>query len=437
MLLYQASGLIIDYVTIIVASKCFSNITMDSLHESMVNVLLGVLSQTFLLVFLMILHRYVIHTSSDMLTEAEWLRFAIFPIFTIVVLISLLVGFEIPLNERQKSILICISIGLIGMNIVVFYLINSILKREMELRENKIFLERVKNETEMYRSISENYDKQRKREHEYQNHMQVISDLLKNKKYQELERFIDESNSDTAGKIDKIDTNHVIVNSILNTKYREAREKKIVFVVKVNDLSTLKIMPKKADDDKTTKVYSTVDGAKQAGGVLSLAFTQANKDMYVLDLGKTYDLSNYKGVALSGKATEQMSIELYPDTADFQQDKYWTKQVQFATYPFFEGSHAIRSYEGTSYGEAGVEENWWCNWIDGVDSKNVKVDGTTPKGNLTNVRYVVLKANKFDANKPEHVYELKSLVFSKDWKENTNPTDKEIKANPEKYPEYK
>lgn len=47
MLLYQASGLIIDYVTIIVASKCFSNITMDSLHESMVNVLLGVLSQTF------------------------------------------------------------------------------------------------------------------------------------------------------------------------------------------------------------------------------------------------------------------------------------------------------------------------------------------------------------------------------------------------------
>ena len=147
-------------------------------------------------------------------------------------MISLLVGFEIPLNERQKSILICISIGLIGMNIVVFYLINSILKREMELRENKIFLERVKNETEMYRSISENYDKQRKREHEYQNHMQVISDLLKNKKYQELERFIDESNSDTAGKIDKIDTNHVIVNSILNTKYREAREKKIVFVVK-------------------------------------------------------------------------------------------------------------------------------------------------------------------------------------------------------------
>ena len=227
MLLYQASGLIIDYVTIIVASKCFSNITMDSLHESMVNVLLGVLSQTFLLVFLMILHRYVIHTSSDMLTEAEWLRFAIFPIFTIVVLISLLVGFEIPLNERQKSILICISIGLIGMNIVVFYLINSILKREMELRENKIFLERVKNETEMYRSISENYDKQRKREHEYQNHMQVISDLLKNKKYQELERFIDESNSDTAGKIDKIDTNHVIVNSILNTKYREAGKRKL------------------------------------------------------------------------------------------------------------------------------------------------------------------------------------------------------------------
>ncbi len=203
------------------------------------------------------------------------------------------------------------------------------------------------------------------------------------------------------------------------------------------DLSTLKIMPTKADDDKTTKVFSTIDKFKQANGVLSLEFTQANKDMYVLDLGKAYDLSNYKGFSLVGKATEQMSIELYPDSTDFQQDKYWTKQVQVATYPFFEGSHAIRSYEGTSYGDVGVEEDFWINWIDGVDSKGTKVEGTSPKGNLTNVRYVVLKANKFDTNKDPHTYELKSLVFKKDWRENTNPTDKEIKADPSKYPEYK
>ena len=40
---------------------------------------------------------------------------------------------------------------------------------------------------------------------------------------------------------DFIDTNNVIVNAILNSKYQETREKGIVFVVKVNDLSDLRI----------------------------------------------------------------------------------------------------------------------------------------------------------------------------------------------------
>lgn len=195
------------------------------------------------------------------------------------------------------------------------------------------------------------------------------------------------------------------------------------------DLSSLTILPTIADDDKTTKVYSTIDKATKGNGTLNLEFTQANNDMYVLDLGRAYDLSSYKGFSLLGTATEQMSIELYPDTADFQQDKYWTKQIELATYPFFEGSHAHRSYEGTSYGEAGVEEDFWINWCDGTDSAGNTIKGTVPGGNLTNVRYVVLKANKYDANKPEHVYQLKTLTFRKDWRENTNPTDAEIKEN--------
>lgn len=42
-------------------------------------------------------------------------------------------------------------------------LINDILKREVQITENRLLLERVKNETGMYRTISENYDKQKKK----------------------------------------------------------------------------------------------------------------------------------------------------------------------------------------------------------------------------------------------------------------------------------
>ena len=92
-------------------------------------------------------------------------------------------------------------------------LINDILKREVQITENRLLLERVKNETGMYRTISENYDKQKKREHEYKNQLALIAALASENR----------------------------VDAILNSKYQETREKGIVFVVKVNDLSNLKI----------------------------------------------------------------------------------------------------------------------------------------------------------------------------------------------------
>lgn len=40
-----------------------------------------------------------------------------------------------------------------------FYLVNDILEREAQIREDKLFCERMKNETMMYHQISENYNK--------------------------------------------------------------------------------------------------------------------------------------------------------------------------------------------------------------------------------------------------------------------------------------
>lgn len=126
-------------------------------------------------------------------------------------------------------------------NLLVFYLIRDILEREAQIQEDKMFRERVKSETRMYRQISEDYDEQCKREHEYKNQMMLLSTLAKNRKLEELDKYLDKSYDKIAHRIDAIDTNHVIVNAIFNTKYQEARRKGIVFVLKVNDLSELSI----------------------------------------------------------------------------------------------------------------------------------------------------------------------------------------------------
>jgi sensor histidine kinase regulating citrate/malate metabolism len=120
------------------------------------------------------------------------------------------------------------------MNILVFYLINDIVKRETKIRENEIILERVKNETK-------NYDKQRKREHEFKNHIDFITALVHENKLEEVKNYLKGYNQEMLVNIDLIDTNNATVNSIINSKYLETREKGIAFVVKVNDLSELKI----------------------------------------------------------------------------------------------------------------------------------------------------------------------------------------------------
>lgn len=134
-----------------------------------------------------------------------------------------------------------IAAGLLCINFIGYYLIHSIAEREIELREYAVFREKVKNETAMYRSVSENLEKQRKRTHEYKNQLVAISALAAEGAYQELGAYIEKIETTLQHRMDVVDTNHVIVNAILNTKYREAVSKGIVFVLKVNDLSALKM----------------------------------------------------------------------------------------------------------------------------------------------------------------------------------------------------
>lgn len=236
-LLYQGLGFLLDYFTIIMLAKCCTSITLERVSEPLLTALLGMLSQALLLVTILFIHRHILRKSMDMLTPVEWARFSVFPLFTVVALIALLVGFGIPLTDIQKNILLMISFGLIAMNVLVYYLINSILEREIRLREDQVFMERVKRETERYRDLSENYDCKRKREHEFKNQLLVIGELAKNNQMDELISYLKKCHVVIQENTDVIDTNNVIVNSILNAKYHEARSKGIIFEMKINDLS--------------------------------------------------------------------------------------------------------------------------------------------------------------------------------------------------------
>ena len=258
--LFESLLLVMDYFALLMNIYIFHN--MEEVWESHViqGSLVVVLGKALLLFAVLIIRNHMEKKSLAMLADTEWLRFIFFPIFTICVITAMIKMSEDIKNKAQENLFFVIACGLAGMNIVVFYLIYDILKRENKLQEERIYRIQVKNQIGMYRSISENFDKQKKMTHEYKNQIMCIDSLIKKKKYDSLESFVNKISGQISKELDFICTNNVIVDAVLNTKYQEIRDKGIVFVFKINDLSSLNI----SDEDVVVIMSNLLNNAIEA-----------------------------------------------------------------------------------------------------------------------------------------------------------------------------
>lgn len=240
--LFQTLLLTTDYVVlafmrIIAKEEIVSTIMVDH------NELGVILSKSVLFICVLTIKRYwsLKHKNFDIMSNKEWIKLLSFSMVTIFTIVAMLLNFDIVSNDRQILVVFTIACALVAMNIVQFYLIDDIMKNEEKIRESEIYKIKIKNQMTLYYSMSENLEKQRKAAHEYKNKIVCIESLLLNKNYQELERYVTELNENIVDEINVIDTNNVIVNAVLNTKYQEAKKKDILLVFRVNDLSGINI----------------------------------------------------------------------------------------------------------------------------------------------------------------------------------------------------
>lgn len=75
-----------------------------------------------------------------------------------------------------------------------------------------------------------------------------------------MESFVNKISGQISKELDFICTNNVIVDAVLNTKYQEIRDKGIVFVFKINDLSSLNI----SDEDVVVIMSNLLNNAIEA-----------------------------------------------------------------------------------------------------------------------------------------------------------------------------
>ena len=288
--LYDALLLAMDYLVVLVIGWMSLRGEMSRQQYEIDGILVYLLVKIILFLVILTIRKQLGKKSLEMMVDAEWLIFLFFPVFTIAVISAMMPVFKYVQTVEQANLLSIVAFGMVGMNIIVFYLINDILKREMKIRENKIFQIQAKKQLEMYKTISESFDKQKRKTHEYKNQIVCIESLMSKKQYDKLEEYLKGIYNCWNSELDVINTNNVIVNAILNTKYHEADAKGIAFVFRVNDLSKLNV----SDEDVVTILSNLLNNAIEAcelcddNRIIKLKFVKEN-DLIIIAVKNTFN----------------------------------------------------------------------------------------------------------------------------------------------------
>lgn len=289
-LLFQALLLSVDYFTLWLNVSLFDSIAEISRLHFVGGSLITVLGKIILFLVVLLIRKKVGGESSDVLRSTDWLRFIFFPVFTIFTVIALIMTSGNIENQKQENVFLVIALCLAGMNIVVFYMINDILKREIKIRENEVFQLKARNQTDMYRSISENFVKQRKKTHEYKNQIMCIESLIEMENYDELKDYVKSISGNLSTELDYIKTNNVIIDAILNSKYKETLDKGIVFIFQINDLSGIKMCDEDIVVILSNLLNNVIEACEKCSGKKFMKMKLVKeKDNIIISVKNTYD----------------------------------------------------------------------------------------------------------------------------------------------------
>lgn len=259
-MLYESLLLLMDYIIYIFCLSLFPADLFGKDNYILESIMLIAFGKLLLFLCCVFIRKKIWEGKTNTLPETEMTSFLFFPAFTIIASVAMYSGFGDVEDEKQIITILIVTFGLVVMNMLIFYMLNNIVKKEIILRQKQLFEVQGKSQMEMYQFLSENYRKQQEKSHEYVNQMVCIRNLLQNGEYEELEQYVEKISGKMEEGHNLINTNHPVINSVLNTKYREAIKREIVCVFKINDLSNLDI----AEDDMVIILSNLLNNAIEA-----------------------------------------------------------------------------------------------------------------------------------------------------------------------------
>ncbi|MDE7333596.1 MAG: GHKL domain-containing protein [Lachnospiraceae bacterium] len=185
------------------------------------------------------------------LTDREWLKLGLLPLFTLFFIVAMFLRCQ----EQPEILSICLflSLGLAAVNFLVIWLLREILERGKKIRMGNESARKTESQLAHYRDMQAVYERQGRKMHDYKNQIRTMQVLLKKGNMQAAAELAERLTESISVEMSAVNTNHPVVNAVLNQKFHAAREQGVSMIFKVGDMSGMRL-----DGEKTVILLSNL-----------------------------------------------------------------------------------------------------------------------------------------------------------------------------------
>lgn len=173
------------------------------------------------------------------LSHKEWWKFGMMPLFTATAM--LLMYYCYSNDKKVQASYLFLTVGLIVMNFLVMELMQDILEKVELLRESALTDQKKESQLAYYRDMQTVYERQGRKMHDYKNQIRTIQVLIKEGDPQAAATLAERLTESILVEMSAVNTNHPVVNAVLNQKFHLAREQGTSMIFKVGDMSGMRL----------------------------------------------------------------------------------------------------------------------------------------------------------------------------------------------------
>lgn len=226
-LIYNSILIIMDTFTYMIVTNIF-HINFETIYDTNVtNSLLSAISRILLCIVIVVFINYL-KRKREALPVKYLLPIYIVPIVSIWTLFFLVdYSVSVELRWQRTALLYFMLAGLLVVNLFLVYIYDKIMENE----QNRIKLEILEQQVVYYNELKSSYSRSAALRHDYEKHCYIISMLVQEKRYEELNEYI--SKMDSMNKEHQVEsyTKNIVLDAIISEKHKKAEKLGINFFV--------------------------------------------------------------------------------------------------------------------------------------------------------------------------------------------------------------